>query len=164
MTTLLFSSSKVPTIMTWTLPRDPTLLHWPNTTLESATLGQISSPALKPFANTHEVCLQKNILSISPLPLAKYSQVRYFGRNIWSSGVSLKILQNAVQTRWPCVNKTQQLKVITKSLDCGYNLKLKMGAGRQELIRWFMMHLLNKVAPLVKRARGNKKIFFGPAY
>ena len=106
----------------------------------------------------------KKILSISPLPLAKYSQVRYFGRNIWSSGVSLKILQNAVQTRWPCVNKTQQLKVITKSLDCGYNLKLEMGAGRQELIRWFMMHLLNKVAPLVKRARGNKKIFFGPAY
>ena len=39
-----------------------------------------------------------------------------------------------------------------------------MGAGRQELIRWFMMHLLKKVAPLVKRAKGNKKIFFRPAY
>ena len=31
---------------------------------------------------------------------------------------------------------------------------------RQELIRWFLMHLLNKVAALVKRARGNKKNFW----
>ena len=46
-TTLLFSS-KVSTKMTYTYPRDPTLLHWPNSALESARLDQISSPA-----NTH---------------------------------------------------------------------------------------------------------------
>ena len=65
--------------------------HWPNSALESATLRQISSPALKPFANTHEVRPQKNILPIPPFPLAKYGQMRYFGRKIWSSGVSLEI-------------------------------------------------------------------------
>ena len=31
---------------------DPAPLHWPNSALESATLDQISSPALKPFTNT----------------------------------------------------------------------------------------------------------------
>ena len=61
-TTLLFSSfsSKVSTTMTYPLPRDLTLLHWPNSALESATLDQISSPALKPFTNTQYVRPQKH--------------------------------------------------------------------------------------------------------
>ena len=49
------------------------------------------------------------------MPLAKYGQMQYFGRKLWSSAVSLKILQNAIQTHWPCVNRTHQSKVITKS-------------------------------------------------
>ena len=73
-TTLLFSS-KVSTTITKTLPRDPTLLHWPNSALESATLDQISSPALKPFTNVLNRYAHKNTLSISPLLLAIYSQV-----------------------------------------------------------------------------------------
>ena len=84
-TTLLFSS-KVSTTMTQTLPRDSTLLQRPNSALESARLDQISSPALKPFTNTQQVRPQKHFFYF-PLALG----------NIQSSGVSLKILQNAIQ-------------------------------------------------------------------
>ena len=58
----------------------------------------------------------RQICQIQPI-MAKYGIWRaYLGEpNMVKWGIPEKILQNAVQTRWPCVNRTPQSKVMTKS-------------------------------------------------
>ena len=97
--------SQVPTIMTWTLPRDPTLL---NNSLESSTLCQISSPALKPFANTHEVRQQKKFFLFPPCPWPNTTKCSILGAKYWQVGYPWK----SCKMQFRCFD---QAKVITKS-------------------------------------------------
>ena len=61
-------------------------------------------------------CQVRQICQIQP-NTAKYGIWRaYLGEPYMVKwGIPEKILQNAVQTRWPCVNRTPQSKVMTKS-------------------------------------------------
>ena len=70
--------------------------------------------------------------------MAKYAKYAYLGahlgaRNIVMWGVPEKILQN-VQTHWPCVNRTPQSKVMTKSQLGPQILDTKTTFGHQLLI------------------------------
>ena len=69
------------------------------------------------------------------------------GLNLGASNVAKlvipgEILQNAVQTGWPCVNRTSQSKVVTKShfwLNSHCNCNVKQSGSRKQFVglqRW----------------------------
>ena len=84
-------------------------------------------------------------------------------------GVPEKILQNAVQTRWPFVNRTPQSKVMTNLIfgwfpHCNYNIKLKSAGGFCLLIykfKTFCGVFIHHLAALVqKNCKIKKKVFW----
>ena len=80
---------------------------------------------------------------------AKYAKYGIWGAylgttNLVKLGIPEKILQNVSQTRWPCVNRTPQSKVMTKFIfdqfpHCNYNVKLQSGS-----MNWFWSIMLTK--------------------